>query len=519
MWRPDFAGRRGVDRFRLDRFDLGSRWRRRRLDGRGFRRLCRRSLGGCGLGGDHRLARLGLGRSTDQLEAGESASTEHHERPDDGNGHDRTLRQSRNARCDIGLGCRPRLRTLFRNGDAAGCEPRHVGTRRALHRGTTFDGARAEVRSTGTEALPAGTEVRPRMARDGDGGTRLTVFRRNGDRSSRARPVVDGFRELGRRLKSMLDVTRHPLRDDRAKRSVEIGNDGERRRRRRQDDLEQQLVEGLGVEGHLPGDRFVHHDADRVEVASRIRFAAAVRLFGRHVIGRTHHRAGAGHVHHVAGHRLELRDPEVDDLDVVGLSRLLAEDVDVVRLEVAVNDACRVSGGEPGEDLAGERDDLARRQADPSLDAGAQRLAVQVLHHHEAVVVGQRAEVEHLEDVIAADTSGGLSFALEALHGFGVACGRGVEHLDRHPSPDADVLPFVHGTHTALADQSDDPVLALDDLSDFERHGRIPRNRDFHYTTGPRSAKLLPRCFSPSRRRRIAIARRTLVCPALLLGS
>ena len=42
-------------------------------------------------------------------------------------------------------------------------------------------------------------------------------------------------------------------------------------------------------------------------------------------------------------------------------------------------------------------------------------LAVEELHDHEAIAVGERAEVEHLDDVIVADAARGLRLALEAL--------------------------------------------------------------------------------------------------------
>ena len=41
---------------------------------------------------------------------------------------------------------------------------------------------------------------------------------------------------------------------------------------------------------------------------------------------------------------------------------------------------------------------------------------VEELHHHVAIAVGQVAQIEHLDDVLGADASGRLGFALEALH-------------------------------------------------------------------------------------------------------
>ena len=86
-----------------------------------------------------------------------------------------------------------------------------------------------------------------------------------------------------------------------------------------------------------------------------------------------------------------------------------------------MDDARGVRGAEPVEHLLDERRELVRRQPPAALDALAKRLAVEELHDHEAVAVGQLPEVEHLEDVVVADAAGGLRLALEALHDVGVA--------------------------------------------------------------------------------------------------
>ena len=81
----------------------------------------------------------------------------------------------------------------------------------------------------------------------------------------------------------------------------------------------------------------------------------------------------------------------------------------------------RVRGAEPVEHLAHER--RARCGVEPPVPLDARRasgLAIEELHDHEAVAVGERAEIEHLEDVIVADAAGGLRLALEALHRVGV---------------------------------------------------------------------------------------------------
>ena len=138
--------------------------------------------------------------------------------------------------------------------------------------------------------------------------------------------------------------------------------------------------------------------------------------------------------------------------------------------KIAVDDARGVRGRQTHQDLLGKRHELARRESTLALNARRERLAVEELHDHEAVVVGQRAEVEHLENVIAADAAGRLRFALEPLHRLGVGRGGRVQDLDGDAAPNANVLALVHGAHAAFADQADDAVLTLDNLADFERH-------------------------------------------------
>ena len=65
------------------------------------------------------------------------------------------------------------------------------------------------------------------------------------------------------------------LRRITGERAVEVGDELFDGRRRLEDDAEDQLVEGLGREGHLAGDRLVEDDADRVEVAPRGRRRAS----------------------------------------------------------------------------------------------------------------------------------------------------------------------------------------------------------------------------------------------------
>ena len=77
--------------------------------------------------------------------------------------------------------------------------------------------------------------------------------------------------------------------------------------------------------------------------------------------------------------------------------------------------------------------------------------------------------------MIIADTTCGLRFAFEALHHLDIAGEGRVQHLDRDPAIDANVLALEHGAHAAFADHPDNPVLVVYELADFERH-RCPQS-------------------------------------------
>ena len=169
----------------------------------------------------------------------------------------------------------------------------------------------------------------------------------------------------------------------------------------------------------------------------------------------------------------ELRHAEVDDLHEVAAG-LRALEEDVVRLEIAVNDAGDVRGAEPVEQLEHHRrGDRWGVRRPARLDALRERLAVEELHDHVPLAARELAEIEHLDDVLGADVSRRLGLALEPLARRRVVRDARVQHLDGHAMANADVLAFVDRTHTALAEQPDDPVLVVEERSELELHRDI----------------------------------------------
>jgi len=79
-------------------------------------------------------------------------------------------------------------------------------------------------------------------------------------------------------------------------------------------------------------------------------------------------------------------DSEIDYLDDFLALRVLGQQK-VLRLDVAVDDALMVRGGERGTDLGGEMQGHVRGQDAEALDTLAQVLAVYIFHDYEGMVV------------------------------------------------------------------------------------------------------------------------------------
>ena len=164
---------------------------------------------------------------------------------------------------------------------------------------------------------------------------------------------------------------------------------------------------GVAVEGHRAGDHLVEDQTERVEIDAMVHLSAR-HLFRRHVARRAEQLAAA---RHVGGRGQRLRQAEVRDV-----RRARVIDQDVVRLQVAVDDAFGVRGGERVGDLPRDRDGALDRQP-----AFAAQDAVQILAVHE----GHRDELEALdfaqvvdaEDVLVRDLRAEEQLLLEPLDG------------------------------------------------------------------------------------------------------
>jgi hypothetical protein len=157
---------------------------------------------------------------------------------------------------------------------------------------------------------------------------------------------------------------------------------------------------GAGERG-AAGEEFEGDDAEGVEVARDAeRGAAAGEGFGGEVVGRAEDAGFGGEV---------ATDFELCGETEIGETGFVAVEEDVGRLEVAVEDALGVGGGEGDGDFAEERGGLAGREG-PLAETVGEVAAVDVVHR-EIRVRGGAAGIVDGDDVRVAEAGDGLGFA------------------------------------------------------------------------------------------------------------
>ena len=165
----------------------------------------------------------------------------------------------------------------------------------------------------------------------------------------------------------------------------------------------------------------------------------------------------------------EFGQTKVENLGVAALG-----DKDVCRLDVAVNDALRVCGIQSIGDVAGQRQQRFGVDG-AALDAMLQGLAVEELHGDEGLAVGL-TDIVNGADIGVIERGGGLGLALkpgQSLRVFGDFIG---QELQRHKTPQAGILGFVHHAHAAAAQLFEDSIMR-DGLADH-RVAPLPMGAD-----------------------------------------
>jgi hypothetical protein len=168
----------------------------------------------------------------------------------------------------------------------------------------------------------------------------------------------------------------------------------------------------LAVEGRRAGEQFIHKDADRIDIGSRIDIKRSLGLLRTHVFRRADELAMLGEERALddAGAR-RLGDAEVDDAGE-GPS-VLRRDENIRRLQVAVDDSLLVGVMDRPTDLHDELETLGDGEA-VRVAVARDRIAGAELHHEIGPAAGGGAGIEHLRDVRMVHEGEGLPLLFEA---------------------------------------------------------------------------------------------------------
>ncbi len=205
----------------------------------------------------------------------------------------------------------------------------------------------------------------------------------------------------------------------------------------------------LAAERYVPNQQLVQHDAERVQVRPTVEWQREDLLRCR-VLRRAHERAN----HRQTGVALQqFGNAEVRQ------ERAVSAEEDVVRFDVAMDDALLVRDVERGQDLFGQLQDPSRGPGRRT--RGAQQVLERSVAGQEHDQVQQAvlfARVVHRQDVWVFELRDRLGFTLEAPDEVGSIGQRRLEDLDGHPSVQAGVLGFVHRGHATAAKDGEQTV-------------------------------------------------------------
>jgi hypothetical protein len=162
----------------------------------------------------------------------------------------------------------------------------------------------------------------------------------------------------------------------------------------------------------------------------------------------------------------ELGEPEVDQLGELWPA---FRQNDVVGGDVPVNDAARVGGGKPEPQTPEQRMHLGRLE-DPFLQELRQRRAVDELHHQvEAFrVVAKQLVTAH--DGLVLNVEQRVCFPQEKLGRNRIVGLVGADDFDRAVDTEREMVRTIDGTHAALPQLSEYPVLSAQNGFRSDRH-------------------------------------------------
>ena len=214
---------------------------------------------------------------------------------------------------------------------------------------------------------------------------------------------------------------------------------------------------GHAFEGQSTTERSEGNGTYGVDVRTFIRSCSSTYLLGSHV------REGAECCVESRECRFgtfaiattQLRDAEVEDLGAlgsIGLSGTFNEDV--AGLEIAMNDAGRVSSDESFEDVLDDRPDFGERQILLALESIGETFTFELFEDEQVGVIGSQADFEQATNVGALDRGRNFSFALKAANEIGFDCRSRKQHFDGDFSTISVVARSPNLSHAAAAKEA-----------------------------------------------------------------
>ena len=322
-------------------------------------------------------------------------------------------------------------------------------------------------------------KIRPAATATSTAATAITIRRRRpraerglaGTCSPRSAPA-----DVERGREAVRGIALEAPQDRAVPRGRQVGRRSPRRGRRLLELLQRDRQRRVAVERLAAGDHLVEDDAERVDVG-RGRQGAALDLLGRHVVRRAEH--GLRLRQRRPARRLRAaREAEVGDDDPhAARPPLVGREHDVAALEVAVDHAGVVRGGERRGHLLDQRQRVRRPHPAGALEALGERLAGEQLHREER-------EVLVVEDVVdpahvrVRHRAREVDLPQEPVHRPRIARDLRPDRLERDPLVEDLVLGLVDLAHAAARDEAHDAESSREDLVDRDaRAARGPAAR------------------------------------------
>jgi hypothetical protein len=294
-------------------------------------------------------------------------------------------------------------------------------------------------------------------------GRRCTPERRRRDTERLAQRLG----QLLRALEALCRISRRAARPPGVERRRQPRRPVRRHGQRMHHDLHEQVAERLAVEGQRANEAAVGDDRQRPQVGAVIDSLGALRLLRAHVARRAEHGPGA-RVPGAGQRDLRLGHAEVEHLD--DLVVVVTDDVDVLRLEVAVHQPRAMRLGQRARHLRDDARRLLRREAADPPQALPEVLTLEELHGDVRHALPD-AVVEHGDHVRALHGRGHLGLALEARAYARVASHVLVDELQRAAGAEAGVLRVPDSAHATLTELLHQPEPAGDERPGGELEG------------------------------------------------